>query len=257
MKKQYWKVFLLVLTGYLFIYFGRPYMAIGPETWMKVWSSRLIPLLVVFSFVWAIQGSIKKILPAMGLHSGFLHGLSMAFLCCLPMLAGYAIVSGFEMTDDFSAVVYGILVAPILEEVVYRGFLFGQLYRFGGWGFIPAAIVNGLIFGSLHLYQAADFWGAISVFGVTTLGGLWFAWLYISWNYNLWIPIFMHLFMNAWWMLFEVGQDAAGGWSANIFRIATIVISVVYTIRMKKARGEEPVEKAKLWINPVTQTPNA
>jgi membrane protease YdiL (CAAX protease family) len=40
------------------------------------------------------------------------------------------------------------LAAPIAEELFFRGFLFGALWRWKGW--IPAAIVSGIVFGVVH-----------------------------------------------------------------------------------------------------------
>ena len=40
-----------------------------------------------------------------------------------------------------------VLVAPIIEELVFRGIVFRSLRKFG---FLPAAIVSGLFFGLLH-----------------------------------------------------------------------------------------------------------
>ncbi len=55
----------------------------------------------------------------------------------------------------------------------------------------------------------------LGVTGITTLGGAFFAWLFVRWNDNLWVPIGVHLFLNAWWELFAVSQNAIGNWEAN------------------------------------------
>jgi membrane protease YdiL (CAAX protease family) len=41
-----------------------------------------------------------------------------------------------------------VIVAPICEELFFRGFMFAGLRR--AWGFFPAAVVSGLIFASAH-----------------------------------------------------------------------------------------------------------
>ena len=147
----------------------------------------------------------------------------------------------------WKALAWTILLAPLFEELVYRGFLFGQLFRFGGWGFIPAGMINALIFGSLHLYQASSLSSAIGIFSVTAMGGMWFAWLYIEWDRNLWVPIFMHLLMNAWWSFFAVDVTAGGGWAANIFRAMTIALSVIITIRRNQKNGGPRITRRNLW----------
>lgn len=217
--------------------------------WWQLFTQRILPLVLIILALWLLHQGKRNIMEAWGVRYGFGQGLRMAFLFTLPMLIGYGILNQFELDLDPSKLIYGILLAPIFEELLYRGFLFGQLYRYGGWGFIPAGLLNALIFGSLHLYQAQDFGSAVAVFAVTAIGGLWFAWLYVEWNYNLWIAIFLHLFMNAWWLLFDMSDNAAGGLYANIFRGLTIALSIVFTLRMKKRQGGLEITKDKLWVN--------
>ncbi|HRW75730.1 MAG: CPBP family intramembrane metalloprotease [Lewinellaceae bacterium] len=185
-----------------------------------------------------------------GLAADHRLALRKAFLFCLPMLIGYGVMANLNIHASWRAVAWTIILAPVLEELVFRGFLFGQLFRFAGWGFIPAGLINALVFGALHLYQASDLLSAIGIFSVTAMGGMWFAWLYIEWDRNLWVPLFMHMLMNAWWTLFAAGTDAAGGWEANLFRGLTIAISVIVTIRRNKTNGGPRITRENLWRNP-------
>ncbi len=185
-----------------------------------------------------------------GLNGDFRTAFRKSFLFCLPMMIGYGVMAGFEVDVTWRVVAWTIFLAPVFEELVFRGFLFGQLFRFAGWGFIPAGLINALLFGGLHLYQASDLGGAIGIFSVTAMGGMWFAWLYIEWDRNLWVPIFMHLLMNAWWMLFAAGTNAGGGWEANLFRAMTIAISVIVTVRRNKANGGPRITQKNLWTHP-------
>lgn len=60
--------------------------------------------------------------------------------------------------------VFAALVAPVVEEVVFRGFLFPALRGKLGW--IPAAILSGFIFGALHGGTDPVFLLPLAVFGV-------------------------------------------------------------------------------------------
>ena len=191
----------------------------------------------------------KNILSSMGINKGFFKGLGFAFFCTLPMLIGYASVGEFNEGFTFKNLYYMVLLAPLAEELFYRGFLFGQLYRFGGWGFIPAGLLSALIFGSMHIYQANDWGSAIGVFAMTGMGGMWFAWLYIEWGRNLWVSIFLHLFMNCYWGMFGMADNAAGGFYANVFRTATIILTIVVTMELHKRQKRKAITKDKLWIN--------
>lgn len=70
---------------------------------------------------------------------------------------------GYELTDPATliAVVFGlILVAPVLEEALYRGVLIGALVG-RGWSPIAAGIASILLFGVLHLHLGVA--GAIAI----------------------------------------------------------------------------------------------
>lgn len=85
------------------------------------------------------------------------------------------------------ALLYGVLVAPVLEELLFRGFVLPPLVRrVGPW---LGALSNGLLFGALHL---ADPW---SVPPLVALGAL-LAWLRLRSN-SVGPPILLHATNNA------------------------------------------------------------
>ena len=186
---------------------------------------------------------------SMGIDKGFLKGLGVAFLFTLPMLIGFAYFGEWNTELTFRKFYWGVILAALAEELFYRGFLFGQLYRFGGWGFIPAGLLSALIFGSMHLYQANDWLSAFGIFAITGMGGMWFAWLYIEWGKNLWLSVFLHFFMNCYWVIFGMADNAAGGFYANVFRTITITLTIVVTIYLHKRNGRKAITKSKLWRN--------
>ena len=128
--------------------------------------------------------------------------------------------------------------AGIFEELVYRGFVFGQLFRYARWGFLPAALLTALAFGSLHLYQGHDPVSALTAFGITALGSIFFSWLYVEWNYNLWGVIWLHTLMNLPWIVFRVSTSGAvGDTGANALRLCTIILAIGLTVAYKRKRG--------------------
>ncbi len=122
------------------------------------------------------------------------------------------------------------------EEFLFRGFLFGILFRKLKWGFIPASLLAEVIFGLGHIYQGSTLMETTGIFGITTIGSIWVAWLYIEWDKNLWVPIFLHTLMNLSWILFEVSNNALGGIYTNLFRAITIALTIII-IRYHKKRG--------------------
>jgi hypothetical protein len=76
---------------------------------------------------------------------------------------------------------------------------------------------------------------------------VWFAWLFIEWNDNLWLPVGMHFLMNFYWDLFNVSDTAIGGFMLNLPRVLTIALSVIFTIRMIKKRNKRFISRSVLW----------
>ena len=122
-----------------------------------------------------------------------------------------------------------------------------QLFRQVKLGFIPSVAINGLIFGLSHLYQAHSLGDSIGIFAITFAGAIWFGWLFVEWEDNLWLPIFVHCFMNLSWDLFSTEKTAMGGLMLNLPRILTIVISVYVTVKLtKRQKGKLRINKTNL-----------
>jgi membrane protease YdiL (CAAX protease family) len=188
----------------------------------------IIPTLIVL-FVFYKP---KEIIGELGLKKDFLKGLKYAFIFTLPMLIGYFILGHYNNEETFVENILKAFKDGFREEIFFRAFLFGQLFRQVKLGFIPAVAINGLIFGLLHIYQAHTLVESFGIFGITFAGAIWFAWLYIEWKENLWLPIFLHFFMNFYWHLFSTENSAMGGLLLNFPRILTIALSIYLTIKI-------------------------
>jgi membrane protease YdiL (CAAX protease family) len=79
------------------------------------------------------------------------------------------------------------VLAPVSEELFFRGFLFAGLRgRLSLW---PAVVITGLLFGLVHAPS-----GITTVVPLALLGGM-LAWFY-AYNGSLWPSIFMHMTNN-------------------------------------------------------------
>ncbi len=147
---------------------------------------------------------------------GLLHfnkvGVAVALLGSLAMLGGLTL--GGAGTPSFDpAVAWEKAIQPgFVEEVFFRGFVFGLLRWGAGWSLANSLIAIALLFGGFHVPGAilggnAD--QAIGAAAVTGAGGAWFAWLYERWGRSLWVPIAAHGAMNLWWVLYQAGATAA------------------------------------------------
>jgi membrane protease YdiL (CAAX protease family) len=216
---------------------------------LKILADYLFGAIPVFvSLLWIHK---RNFIVVSGLQlKGFLSGFLFALLFTFPMFIGYAVKGTLNTSFTVNDFFVTVLIAGVGEELFFRGFLFGQLFRFCRWGFVPAVLINGLIFGLLHLYQSTDIYSALSVFGVTSLGALLFCWVYVEWNNNLWIVIWLHALMNCSWIVFSISHDAAGNLYANIFRGITILLVIIGAIGYKRYyKLKYNVRLSTLWIN--------
>jgi membrane protease YdiL (CAAX protease family) len=183
---------------------------------------------------------------------GFCRSLRSALLLsalfALPMFVGGWLMFRFVPVADWQTLAARTIVAGFFEEIYFRAFLFGLLFRRTPLGFVPATTVGALIFGLGHLWQGDGVTEALGVFAVTFMGGVLFAWLYTEWEFNLWIPIFLHTLMNLAWELFAMDNTALGGSGANVLRATTIAIAIVFTLRYKRRSSQALfVNRATLW----------
>lgn len=173
----------------------------------------------------------------LGLDKSIGKGFLFALICTLPMYVGFSILFEFSPDIKLNTILIGIVSASFFEELYYRGFLFGLPFRKTKLGFILSVFFGALYFGILHLYQSSDFNELLGIFLVTFLGGILFAWVYTEWNFNIWVPIFLHMLMNLAWELFSVSDNALGGFYSNVFRFLTIGLVIILTILYKKSIG--------------------
>ncbi len=203
----------------------------------------LFPLLLLGLF-----HGFSKMGKEAGIATRARQGIGIGFLGAAPMLLGAAALAGFRIRLDPGSIFTGCVLAAVAEELLYRAFLFGQLFRHSRLGFFPAGLIGALIFGAGHLYQSQDPSTMAGIFLVTMMGGLWFSWLYVEWGYNLWVPISLHFFMNLSWNLFPVSENALGPLGPNIFRALTIILSIALTVWHKRRSGEAWIIRGRRWL---------
>jgi uncharacterized protein len=166
----------------------------------------------------------------LGLRGSFCRAAAFSFVAALPMLLAFWLTSTLNPQMTILSVAVGCFVAPFAEEVLFRGYMFGQLYRRARWGFWLSAIVPSALFALGHAYQSRDALELLGIFAVTGTGGLFGCWLYLRWNGNLWFVFWLHALMNLWWEIFGVAENALDGWIANAARLATIALAILLTI---------------------------
>lgn len=191
----------------------------------------------------------SRALDSLGLNRSILTGLTVGLAGTALLPIGYALIAAWAPPDDIVVVALRVSVLPgLAEEVLYRAFLFGFLFRFVGLGFLPAALIGAVLFGVAHLYQGEALVDSAAIFAITALGALWFAWLYVEWGYNLWVPAAFHVLMNLYWELFAIADTALGPTAAIVLRLAVIVLSVVITVMVARRQGRRLTVRGQRWL---------
>ncbi|MCP4440884.1 MAG: CPBP family intramembrane metalloprotease [Aureispira sp.] len=227
------------------------YVIFGAETWNamdSIYSSSIILLTGI-----SIALICNKLLYGntsvanLGLKGNVLKGLVTGFVLCLPMILGYAYFFEWNSELTLQLVYRDLVLAGFGEEFIFRGFLFGFLFYHAKWGFFPANLLPALFFGLGHLYQANNSSEAFFIFLLMALASAGFAWFYFAWN-SLWPVIFLHGFMDLTWTMFSIDTNVIGNNPINIFRIITLLLAVVWSIKVATDEGRENLLK-KMWIN--------
>jgi hypothetical protein len=87
------------------------------------------------------------------------------------------------------ALVLTVAIAPVIEEIFFRGFVFGGLMR--RWGPVWGALGSGLLFGAAHLGNAGYLYVVPPIVGI----GLIFAWSY-RYSRSLYPSMAAHFMFN-------------------------------------------------------------
>jgi CAAX protease family protein len=184
----------------------------------------------ILGVVVAHRQSVKFAVQELGITAPVRPALVFAAVASAPMLLAFAIGFSINREMTFLSVAVGCFIAPFAEEVLFRGYLFGQLYRRAKWGFWLSALVPSVLFAAGHAYQSTDFGELVGILAITSVGSVLLCWLYQRWNYNLWVIVALHSAMNLWWEVFAVDDTALGGWLANGARFTTVAIAILLTI---------------------------
>lgn len=178
----------------------------------------------------AHRQGVKFAARELGMTAPIKPALVFAAVASAPMLLAFAIGFSINRELTFLSVAVGCFIAPFAEEVLFRGYLFRQLYQRAKMGFWLSALIPSVLFAAGHAYQSTHFGELVGILAITSVGSVLLCWLYQRWNYNLWVIVALHSAMNLWWEVFAVDDTALGGWLANGARFTTVAIAIFLTI---------------------------
>lgn len=206
----------------------------------------LADLIVVFTLLRlaGLSGSTQARLS--GLFTPIVRPIGFGVLCLAPALGMCLAVAPLAESVTAADVAWKALAAPFFEEIVYRGLAVGALMRICGWPLIAACLWPAVFFGAAHAWQGGDWQEVAGIVGITSAGGLLFGWLYARWDFNLWPSIFLHAGLNGLWLVFDLGENAIGGWFGNGLRLAVVALAIAITVAMTQSRS--PVSTPRIWV---------
>lgn len=179
--------------------------------------------------------SWRDTLDELGLTAPAWLGTALVTAATLPMAA--MVVVAWDARFHPHSLVAAVVLGPVAEEVLYRGFLFQQLWHRARWPVWAAALGSALIFAIAHhqnldeklalgLLQN-DLATPLSAIGpplvATVAGGCLFAWITWRWR-SLWPAIALHGAINFWWDIAPPrGADATTAAVAQGVALALVV----------------------------------
>ena len=75
----------------------------------------------------------KELFSFLGLNGNILKGFGIALLCVLPLYLVFPLSGGLNRAD-VSRVIYQVILTGFKEELVFRAFMFGLLFRYAKTG---------------------------------------------------------------------------------------------------------------------------
>jgi membrane protease YdiL (CAAX protease family) len=136
-----------------------------------------------------IIGFPRRLLPealrgarfGVGLYVGIVFVVGLILTVLLQVITGHGVRSPRQIPVHLSAVgvtvsiAYGVFIAPIHEELFFRGILFRSLAD--RYGFVIGAVGSGLAFGLIH-YVPAAWYDSVLLMGVMVVTGVALSWFY-------------------------------------------------------------------------------
>lgn len=170
----------------------------------------------------------------------------LVFIFALPVLVQLILLPASDYQESILELLIWAVTISFFDELAYRGFLFGLLFRKDRRGFVPSAGIYALFKVPELLHSGTPFSQMLGLFSLSLLFGLLYAWLYVEWKYNLWVPIFLHILI-----LFGQGisgPDRMPGVNPQVLLLLMAFVAVGVTLLYKQISGERfEIRSGNLW----------
>lgn len=143
-----------------------------------------------------------------------IFGFDFAWSCFLQLFNFETGLVDTSFNTSFITVLYVGVLGPIMEEIVFRGFICGSIKKYNRY---TAIIVSSVLFSCIHLTLEQSF--------PALIGGIILAFLYLK--YNSLIPgILLHMISN-FLSLIEIEISLAGNIFILLLGLTILVIGII------------------------------
>ncbi len=239
---------------------------IGPEWLNTSLSSVLISAISVTLFGLPVFNGVTKTLPdsekgevvkmkVIRFIGYFLMCLSFVFLSNLLGIfinSGIAKLKGdagfynpvesiLDGNTVYATFAYIVIIAPIIEEIIFRKVLLNKIRRFGD---LPAILISGIAFGLFHMNLSQFFYAAVL--------GFFFAYITLKTNTVVY-AIILHMMINLTSMTISLFMDnivvlAIIGLSYVLAVITGLIIFIVKSKNVDFKAAQEPIKNKRIYI---------
>jgi membrane protease YdiL (CAAX protease family) len=200
--------------------------------WIENAARPLIPVALGLILVYGLRPA--RWARELGMNRPFGKALLLALLITTPLYLVPLALQAPLSTETWLDHLFGAGVWPLREEIGYRGYAFGQIYRYSGLGFWPSGLFTSALFGLGHMSNAAlagyGLAGQLANASFVAISSLGLAWIYAKWNRNLWLVFFLHGFANLWGSLFQLGDVAIESWLFSALLVSTLAFGIGLTL---------------------------
>ena len=204
-------------------------------------------LLQLHGYLLLVIGALLGARLASGRGEAF-RWLGFARSCCRGLTVGVVMASpclllAAFLTDGPSFPGVGIaplLIAPIAFEAFFRGLLVSIPVRLGQQLFWRTALLAGLLFGTISVpWGDALDWHSLADFCMMTAEGIWLAWLFRCYNWNLWVTIGVTAGMRVAWTIFQISDGAGFGvpWT-DVGLGASLLVGTAMALRQSRETSQ-------------------
>ena len=115
--------------------------------WISLGAANVLQIILcIWGVMVAHTAGAKRAIRELGLQAPIGRAAIFAFIAALPMLIAFALSSRLNPNMSVLTVGVGCFLAPFAEEVLFRGYMFGQLYRRARWRFWLSALIPSALF---------------------------------------------------------------------------------------------------------------